>query len=184
MDIIFNDDKTVTIDMVQYLKETLSDFPEDIVKNSLTPAATHLFEVDDESEKLNPEKAASFHKTVAKLIFLSKRGCPDTQLTISFLCTRTTKSDEDDWKKLKRLLQYLLGTVDLTLTLSAKKLHIIKWWVDASYAVHANMRSHTGAAMSLGRGMLYCKSSKQKLNTKGSMEAEVVATSDMLGQML
>ena len=32
--------------------------------------------------------------------------------------------------------------------------------------------------------MLYCKSSKQKLNTKSSSKAELVTTSNMLGQML
>jgi hypothetical protein len=94
--------------------------------------------------------AKVFHKTVTKLLFLGKRGRPDAQLPIAFLCTRTMKSDTDDWKKLKRLLQYLHGTIDLTLTLIAENLNVIKWWVDASYAVHDNMRSHTGAVMSLG----------------------------------
>jgi hypothetical protein len=140
--------------------------------------------VDEECEKLDPDLAKSFHKIVAKLLFLGKCGRPDVQLPIAFLCTRTTKSDTDDWRKLKRLLQYLHGTKDLTLTLSAEHLNVIKWWVDASYAVHDNMRSHTGAVMSLGCGMLYCKSSKQKLNTKSSTEAELVASSNMMGQML
>jgi hypothetical protein len=184
MNIIYNEDRTVTIDMVDYVKETIAEFPDNKEKTSITPAAAYLFEVDEECEKLCSEKSVLFHKLVAKLLFLSKRGRPDIQLAIAFLCTRTTKSDEDDWKKLSRVIQYLRGTIDMTLTLSADHMHVIKWWVDASYAVHENMRSHTGASMSLGRGMIYCKSSKQKLNTKSSTEAEVVATSDMLGQML
>jgi hypothetical protein len=46
--------------------------------------------------------------------------------------------------------------------------------VDASYAVHEDMKSHTGgwAAMS--------KSSKHKLKTKSSTEAELVGASDYL----
>jgi hypothetical protein len=32
--------------------------------------------------------------------------------------------------------------------------------------------------------MLYCKSSRQKLNSKSSTEAELIASSDMMGQML
>ena len=81
-------------------------------------------------------------------------------------------------------MQYINTTIDLVLTLSAEDIAIIKWWVDASYAIHANMRSHTGATMSIGRGMLYSKSAKQKLNSKSSTEAELIGASDMLGQTL
>ena len=39
---------------------------------------------------------------------------------------------------------------------------------DASYAMHDDMKSHTGGVMSFGRGVISTKSTKQKLNTKSS----------------
>jgi hypothetical protein len=42
------------------------------------------------------------------------------------------------------------------------------------------MKSHTGGALSLGIGAIMCKSTKQKLNTKSSTEAELVGASDYL----
>jgi hypothetical protein len=48
MNIVYNNDKTVTIDMIQYVNEILEDFPESITKTSNTPAASYLFEVNDE----------------------------------------------------------------------------------------------------------------------------------------
>ena len=51
-------------------------------------------------------------------------------------------------------------------------------WVDTSYAVHHDMRSHTGGVITLGTGAIMSKSSKQKLNTKSSTKAELVSTSD------
>ena len=53
-------------------------------------------------------------------------------------------------------------------------------WVDAAYAVHDDMRSHTGGCVSLGRGVFMPKSTKQKLTTKSSTEAELVGASDYL----
>jgi hypothetical protein len=184
MDIIYNDDNTVSICMEQYLTEAIEDFPEDIDRVVISPAALHLFDVDEDCKKLEEKKREIFHHIVAKLLFVSKRGRPDIQVANAFLGTRTTKADEDDWKKLKRLLQYLYSTKDLKLTLSATSTLIIKWWVDASYAVHFDMKSHTGGCMSLGRGMIFSKSTKQKLNTKSSTEAELVGASDLVNQII
>ena len=52
--------------------------------------------------------------------------------------------------------------------------------MDAAFAVHPDMKSHTGGVISFGRGGLACKSTKQKLNTKSSTEAEFVGASDYL----
>jgi hypothetical protein len=57
---------------------------------------------------------------------------------------------------------------------------MMKTWVDASYAVHNDMKSHTGGVVLFGRGAIMSKSSKQKLNTKSSTEAELVGASDYL----
>jgi hypothetical protein len=57
-------------------------------------------------------------------------------------------------------MQYLRATVDLPLTLEADNAHIEKWWVDASFAVHPDMKSHTGGMMSLGKGAAYGTSTR------------------------
>jgi hypothetical protein len=56
--------------------------------------------------------------------------------------------------------------------------------MDGSYAVHHDMRSHTGGLLTMGKGAIYNCSMKQKLNTKSSTETEVVAVNDLLSQML
>ena len=53
-------------------------------------------------------------------------------------------------------------------------------WIDASYAVHEDMKSHTGGTTSLGLGTLSNKSSAQRLNVKSACEAELVAMSDYI----
>ena len=61
------------------------------------------------------------------------------------------KPNKDDWNKLIQLLEYLNGTRDDELTLSADNLHVIKWYVDASFTVHPDFQSHTGGVMALGK---------------------------------
>lgn len=50
-------------------------------------------------------------------------------------------------------------------------------WIDASYAVHPNMRGHTGGAISFGNGVAHARAGKQNLNVKSSTEAEIVGMS-------
>ena len=52
--------------------------------------------------------------------------------------------------------------------------------VDGSFAVHPNMRGHTGGGLTMGRGFPISVSTKQKLNTKSSTESELVGIDDMM----
>ena len=51
-------------------------------------------------------------------------------------------------------MKYLNGTRNLVFTLHADKLNILKWYVDPSFAVHADFKSHTGVAMTMGKGAM------------------------------
>ena len=57
-------------------------------------------------------------------------------------------------------------------------------WVDSSYAVHPDIKSHMGILMTIGKGGMYTSSCKQKLNTKSSTESELVAIDDAMAQIL
>ena len=106
------------------------------------------------------------------------------QTAIAFLSTRVRSPDKDDWNKLIRVIRYLRGSRDIKLTLEADDMLVIKWFIDGSFAVHPDMRSHTGATMTAGKGSVYSVSTKQKINTRSSTETELVAVNDVLGQVL
>ena len=184
MDIKFTGNGEAQIIMSEYIKECIRDFPEDCTSPVRTPAAAHLFEVDETCPKLGETRCKLLHSLTAKMLFVTNRARPDVQVPISFLSSRVTCVDEDDWKKLKRMLQYLQGTVDMPLTLSIDNLSIIKTWVDAGYGVHRDMRSQTGGAIMMGKGVLHAKSGKQKINVKSSTEAELVGASDFVPQTI
>ena len=62
----------------------------------------------------------------------------------------------------------------------------VKTYIDAAYGVHTSSgKSHTGCAVVLGEGgPVYNKSTKQKIVTKSSTEAELIALSDSVSQSI
>ncbi len=70
------------------------------------------------------------------------------------------------------------------MVLSAENDGLLMWYVDASFAVHPNMRGHTGGGLTMGRGFPIVASWKQKLNTKSSTESKLVGVDDMMPIML
>jgi hypothetical protein len=63
---------------------------------------------------------------------------------------------------------------------SANGSGILKWWVDASFAFHTNMRGYSGGGLSLGRRIPIVSSTKQKLNTRSSTVTEIVGADDFM----
>ena len=63
-------------------------------------------------------------------------------------------------------MKYIQWTISLPLILSIEKSGNKKWYVGAAFAVHKDMRSHTGGFMTMGKRGAYVQSKKQKLNTK------------------
>ena len=51
-------------------------------------------------------------------------------------------------------------------------------WVDISYTVNHGVEIQTGGVISMGLCVTHVRSSKQKINTKSSTEAEIVGASD------
>jgi hypothetical protein len=72
-----------------------------------------------------------------------------------------------------RVLKYLNGTRNEFLTQSANDLRVVKWYMDASFAVHQDFKSHTGAVMMLGKGAMQSIARKQKMNVRSSTEGEL-----------
>ena len=88
----------VSINMIEYIKGMIADFPEEIVSIKTSPAQDHLFDVRDPSmaRLLPEEQAMAFHHATAQLLFLSARARRDIQPCIAFLTPRVKAPDEDD----------------------------------------------------------------------------------------
>ena len=108
-------------------------------------------------KQLSREKSKIFHTIMAKLLYIKKQVRPDLESAILFLMRMVSKSDEDDWKKLHQVLGFLKQTKTDERTIGATLLTDVFIWVDASYTVHDNMRSHMGDIISMGRVLIHGK---------------------------
>jgi hypothetical protein len=182
MDLDYSNPGVVKISMRGLTDQVLEDIP--VTKAVRTPATVDLFSVNDESKELEKEKKEKFHSVVAKLLYMAKRARPDILTAVAFLTTRVQLATEQDWNKLERIIQYLNGTKDLALYLNANDGIIVNSFIDASFACHPDGKSHTGEMITLGGGAIISKSSKQKLVTRSSTEAELVGLADGIPTVL
>jgi hypothetical protein len=143
-----------------------------------TPAALHLHNIREDCPKLCEVKRKKFHSLVQTILYLAVQLRRDLLPAVSFLTSRVAVADEDDWKKLVKVVVYLNSTKHIGLRFSGSGLER-RLSIDAAFGVHHNRRSQSGMARLLGENnVVSAKSSMQKLVTKSSTEAELVAASD------
>ena len=81
-------------------------------------------------------------------------------------------------------MKFLNGTQDDVLTLRVDDLRVVHWYVDASFAVHPDFKSHSGGVMTMGQGAIMSGSNEQKLNTRSSCKAKLVGADDYATKIL
>ena len=69
-----------------------------------SPVQRHLRIVNEKFPKLLEKKKDSVHTIEVKLLYIMKRARSDLEMSVVYLCTQVTKSDTDDWKKLRRVI--------------------------------------------------------------------------------
>ncbi len=156
--------KIVKVTMLEYVDEIIGSWDKacselndgyktvSCRKRIATAAPDDLFKVDEDAMKLDQVRATAFHNITAKGIYVAKRARPNISLRIAFLTTRVKGPDIDDWHKLCHLVQYLRSMHELPLILVADGTGVLSWYVDTPFAVHPDMRGHTGGVMTMGTG--------------------------------
>ncbi len=169
----------VKIDMRSYIERILKGF--DNIKTYQGPADNRLFTVTLDEEKLGVVDAKCFHMLVAKLLYLSRRARPDIIAAVSFLCTRVKEPTVQDREKMFHLIGYLKRMMGRVLMLRPMGIFKLEAYIDASFALHPDGKSHTGIVVMLGGVGVFFASRKQKCVSKSPTEAELVALSDNVG---
>lgn len=75
-------------------------------------------------------------------------------MAVAILCTQVRAPTEQDYKKLIRVIRYLQNTINLPLLIRWDETGVLTWSIDVAFMVHEVMQSHTGAALTIGKGAL------------------------------
>jgi hypothetical protein len=151
-----------------------------VLGTAKTPSLDDLYDINESSESVDKTEYLS---KVMSLMYLAKRTRPDILKEAGVLSTFNQSPTVCDMNKVDRVLKHIRYTRDEVLIL---RLHVsdlqVYVYADASYAFHTNARSHSGGIVTCGTngGVIYAKSTKQKLVTLSSTEAEIVAVHDVL----
>jgi hypothetical protein len=84
MTLDYSEKGKVKIKMLDYIEKMLADLPDEMDGEAPSPAANHLFTVDDKQTKVDEKKAKFFHEYTANTLFLCKRARPDLQTAVAF----------------------------------------------------------------------------------------------------
>jgi len=90
-------DAGTSVDMSFYVKRLLED-----AKDKMNPVVyaslgtKETFVANDEKKRLQESERVFFHSTVAKLLYLSKRGRPNILMVVTYLCMRVQNATVED----------------------------------------------------------------------------------------
>lgn len=110
---------------------------------------------------------------------------PEIKFATSFLTHNMSKPTVALRKHINHLLSYLDATQDMSLIIKPSNLNL-QVYIDASYAIHPESRSHYGIAVCLGEQgyAFHCKSSAIKVVCRSSTEAEIHAANEVSSDVL
>lgn len=186
MHIVRAPDGAISVDMDHFINELLEYAPPESELGKSSPAQAKLFDEQGANDRqlVSDGAKAVFHTTTAKLLYLSKRLRFDLSVAVAYLTSKVTCATIGDLKRLKRVINNLAATKDMRLVFPTDGDMQLEAYIDASFGIHQDGKSHTGMVMMLGGAPIAWKSSKQKMCGKDSTEAELIGLSDRLEEVV
>ena len=162
--------------LAKYDVQGCSDYP--------LPSNFNLKSEPKRQKDMEAVDESDFRGKVMSLMYLAKRCRPDILYACSHLATKCSNPVLADQKALMQLFRYVNQTSTRGIRFSPDIDPVLFTYADASFNAHPDGKSHSGAVIMTCGGPVYFKSSKQKLISKSSSEAEIIACDDAIDMTL
>ena len=171
------DARSITVRQRGYVDAVLEKF--NVKLNDCPPSTPMLcdYNILSESPDLDAKGKELFMSKVGCLLYLSTQTRPDIMFAVSQLSRKSRLPTVLDMSAVDRVLEYVASTPDLGLCFCSGEGIKLCATVDASYACHPDMKSHTGCTLHIGTrsASFLSVTKKQTITADSSTAAEFVA---------
>jgi hypothetical protein len=169
------DTKSITLLQKAYVEELSDRFNMD--KPSSYPLTPMVEPSNPADEPLLPDDITLYQAKVGALLYVATHTRPDILYAINIASRHSKSPSTADMAAVDRIIHYLMGTSHLGLHLHSDEGIVLSATVDASYACHADRKSHSGFTLHIGSssGSFLTKSKKQTVTADSSTIAELIA---------
>uniref|UniRef100_T1IK42 Reverse transcriptase Ty1/copia-type domain-containing protein n=1 Tax=Strigamia maritima TaxID=126957 RepID=T1IK42_STRMM len=126
-----------------------------------------------------------YRTMVGILLFVARYTRPDICIAISILARYNAKPKRVHWNCMMHLWNYVVSTKDKCIHLSSESNLKVNCYVDASWATTIpDRKSVTGYLITIGSNIILWRTTKQGLVTMSAMEAELIALSELVKEII
>ena len=173
---------TVKLTQEKYIESLLERYNMRESRPASTPLNPGIKLSKEDCPKTPSEKEDMSHvpyrELIGSLMYLAQNTRPDIAFAVSKLSQYNSNSGRSQWNQAKHILRYLSKTKNLGLTYKAGNKKGIQVYCDADWAGDQDDRhSYTDVAVILGGNLIHWRSTKQTGISTSTMEAEYVALS-------
>ena len=177
-------------DQTQFVDELLERFGMKECNTESTPMVSRL--TDKDPEKLDKNEHELYRNMVGSLLYLACWTRPDISFAVSELSRFVSSPGSSHMKAVKHLLRYLRGSREMGLNYSRPSNHgpmdkpnVLWGFVDSDWAgCQDTRRSTSGFTLMLNGAAVSWKSKRQTVVALSSAEAEFVAASSLVQEVI
>ena len=171
--------RTISLSQTSYIDSIISRFGLSDAKSYSTPMVPGIIysrnDCPSDPTEIDRMKKTPYREAIGSLMYASVATRPDITYAVSALSRFLDNPGSIHWEAAKRVLRYLSGTRDFTLTYGEER-HDLTGYTDADGASHEHRHAISGYAFLIDGGAISWQSRKQEIVTLSTAEAEYVAT--------
>jgi hypothetical protein len=160
--------KRIMYDNKQYIQELCAKYN---IKDGSKYTYDRNF-LNDSSNKTMID-TTDYKSLIMSLFYVAKRTRPEILFPVSYLATFASKPEQSHYDKGIMILRYLFKTINYKLIHRCRGQARLNAYIDASYAIHNDAKSHTGSLIFDNRNLIDASSTKHQHMNKSSTDAEV-----------